>query len=177
MNNEINNELNEIEVNDAETSDIFEEEVNLTRSESREQAFMLLFSKSFDDEPLEETIDDNSEMFVGGVCAYAQAVVSGIEDKHEEIDEIIASHLKKGWTLSRISKPSLAILRLAIYEMKCQFREKGSYHFSDFPENSREYVPRIPFTNLLSSIVYFLASSTASLIETLCGTLSRYFIS
>jgi N utilization substance protein B len=87
MNNEINNELNEIEVNDAETSDIFEEEVNLTRSESREQAFMLLFSKSFDDEPLEETIDDNSEMFVGGVCAYAQAVVSGIEDKHEEIDE------------------------------------------------------------------------------------------
>ena len=47
----------------------------------------------------EETIDDNSEMFVGGVCAYAQAVVSGIEDKHEEIDEIIASHLKKGWTL------------------------------------------------------------------------------
>ncbi len=54
-----------------------------------------MFSKSFDDEPLEETIDDNSEMFVGGVCAYAQAVVSGIEDKHEEIDEIIASHLKK----------------------------------------------------------------------------------
>ena len=25
---------------------------------------MLLFSKSFDDEPLEETIDDNSEMFM-----------------------------------------------------------------------------------------------------------------
>ena len=109
----MNNVTNDIEVND-----IFEEEVNLTRSESREQAFMLLFSKSFDDEPLEETIDDNSEMFIGGVCAYAQAVVSGIEDKHEEIDEIIASHLKKGWTLSRISKPSLAILRLAIYEMK-----------------------------------------------------------
>lgn len=60
----MNNVTNDIEVND-----IFEEEVNLTRSESREQAFMLLFSKSFDDEPLEETIDDNSEMFVGGVCA------------------------------------------------------------------------------------------------------------
>ena len=114
MNNEINNELNGIEVNDAETSDIFEEEVNLTRSESREQAFMLLFSKSFDDEPLEETIDDNSEMFVGGVCAYAQAVVSGIEDKHEEIDEIIASHLKKGWTLSRISKPQSVSINEAV---------------------------------------------------------------
>ena len=69
MNNEMNNEINEIEVNDAETSDIFEEEVNLTRSESREQAFMLLFPNSFDDEPFEETINDTSEMCVGGVFA------------------------------------------------------------------------------------------------------------
>lgn len=139
MNNEINNELNEMEVNDAETSDIFEEEVNLTRSESREQAFMLLFSKSFDDEPLEETIDDNSEMFVGGVCAYAQAVVSGIEDKHEEIDEIIASHLKKGWTLSRISKPSLAILRLAIYEMKYLDNVPQSVSINEAVELAKKY--------------------------------------
>lgn len=139
MNNEINNELNEIEANDAETSDIFEEEVNLTRSESREQAFMLLFSKSFDDEPLEETIDDNSEMFVGGVCAYAQAVVSGIEDKHGEIDEIIASHLKKGWTLSRISKPSLAILRLAIYEMKYLDNVPQSVSINEAVELAKKY--------------------------------------
>ena len=131
MNNEINNELNGIEVNDAETSDIFEEEVNLTRSESREQAFMLLFSKSFDDEPLEETIDDNSEMFVGGV--------SGIEDKHEEIDEIIASHLKKGWTLSRISKPSLAILRLAIYEMKYLDNVPQSVSINEAVELAKKY--------------------------------------
>ena len=120
MNNEINNELNEIEVNDAETGDIFEEEVNLTRSESREQAFMLLFSKSFDDEPLEETIDDNSEMFVGGVCAYAQAVVSG-------------------WTLSRISKPSLAILRLAIYEMKYLDNVPQSVSINEAVELAKKY--------------------------------------
>ena len=70
------------------------EDVKLTRSEMREQAFMLLFSKSFDDEPLEATIDDNAEMFKGGVCAYAQAAVSGIEDKRDEIDGIISSKLK-----------------------------------------------------------------------------------
>ena len=61
---------------------------NLTRSEAREQAFMLLFSKSFDDEPLEATIEDNSEMFEGGVCAYAQAVVMGIEAKLNEAVEL-----------------------------------------------------------------------------------------
>lgn len=91
---------------------------NLTRSEAREQAFMLLFSKSFDDEPLEATIEDNSELFVGGVCGYAQAVVMGIEAKQDEIDAEISKFLKPGWTLSRISRPSLAILRLAFYEIK-----------------------------------------------------------
>ncbi len=92
-------------------------EVKLTRSEAREQAFMLLFSKSFDDEPLEETIEDNAEMFRGGVCGYAQAVVSGMEGKGEEVDAELSKYLKKGWTLKRISKPSLAILRLAAYEI------------------------------------------------------------
>ena len=91
---------------------------NLTRSEAREQAFMLLFSKSFDDEPLEATIEDNSEMFEGGVCAYAQAVVMGIEAKQDEIDAEIGKYLKRGWALARISRPSLAILRLAFYEIK-----------------------------------------------------------
>lgn len=95
-----------------------QEEVKLTRSEAREQAFMLLFSKSFDDEPLEATIEDNDEMFRGGVCGYARAVVAGIEAKQEEIDSDIAAFLKKGWSLSRISKTSLAILRLAFYEIK-----------------------------------------------------------
>lgn len=92
-------------------------EVKLSRSEAREQAFMLLFSKSFDDEPLEATIEDNAEMFEGGVCGYAQAVVTGIEARQDEIDEMLSKYLKKGWTLRRISKPSLAILRLAAYEI------------------------------------------------------------
>ena len=82
-------------------------EVKLSRSEAREQAFMLLFSKSFDDEPLEATIEDNAEMFRGGVCGYAQAVVTGIEARQEEIDSEISKYLKKGWTLRRLSRPSL----------------------------------------------------------------------
>lgn len=124
---------------DNEVKDIFEEEVTLSRSESREQAFMLLFSKSFDDEPLSEIIEDNSEMFVGGVCGYAQAVVSGIESKKDEIDEIISSHLKKGWTISRISKPSLAILRLAIYEMKYLDNVPQSVSINEAVELAKKY--------------------------------------
>lgn len=92
-------------------------ERTLTRSEAREQAFMLLFSRSFDNQPLDEAIEDADKLFEGGVCPYAYAVVSGIEAKQDEIDQNIARFLKKGWTLSRISKASLAILRLAFYEI------------------------------------------------------------
>ncbi len=114
-------------------------QIKLTRSEAREQAFMLLFSKSFDDEPLEETIDDNAEMYEGGVCGYAQAVVGGIELKKDEIDEEISKFLKKGWTLSRISKPSLAILRLAIYEIKYLDNVPDSVSVNEAVELAKKY--------------------------------------
>ena len=114
-------------------------EVKLSRSESREQAFMLLFSKSFDDEPLEDTIDDNAEMFEGGVCGYAQAVVGAIEEKKEELDADIAKFLKKGWSISRISRPSLAILRLALYEIKYIDSVPASVSINEAVELAKKY--------------------------------------
>ncbi len=121
------------------SNDTNDNQIKLTRSESREQAFMLLFSKSFDDEPLEATIEDNSEMFVGGVCGYAQAVVTGIEAKKDEIDGIIEKFLKKGWTVSRISKPSLAILRLALYEIKYLDSIPDSVSVNEAVELAKKY--------------------------------------
>ena len=114
-------------------------EVKLSRSESREQAFMLLFSKSFDDEPLEATIDDNAEMFEGGVCGYAQAVVGAIDEKKEELDADIAKFLKKGWSISRISRPSLAILRLALYEIKYIDSVPASVSINEAVELAKKY--------------------------------------
>ena len=43
--------------------------------------------------------------------------VKAIEDG-EEIEKIIERNLKSGWKISRISKASLTILKLAIFEMK-----------------------------------------------------------
>ena len=42
--------------------------------------------------------------------------MSGIAEKKDELDEKIKTYLK-GWTMDRISKTDLAILRLAVYEM------------------------------------------------------------
>ena len=43
-------------------------------------------------------------------------VLKGIKEHLEEIDEIILSKLKN-WSIDRIAKIDLAILRLAIYEI------------------------------------------------------------
>lgn len=115
------------------------EQIALSRSEMREQTFMLLFSKSFDDEPLENTIEDNDELFVGGVCGYAQAVVTAIEAKQDEIDADIAKFLKKGWSLSRISRASLAILRLSVYEIKYLDSVPDSVSVSEAVELAKKY--------------------------------------
>ena len=68
---------------------------------------MLLFSKSFTNTSVDNMVQDSSELFMGGVSALAQAEVEGIVSAKEELDEIISRYLKKGWTLSRISKPYL----------------------------------------------------------------------
>lgn len=111
----------------------------LTRSEAREQAFMLLFTKSFNDEPLEETIEDNTELYEGGICGYARAVVTAVESRQSEIDDIISKYLRKDWSISRISKTSLAILRLAVYEIKYVDSVPFSVSINEAVELSKKY--------------------------------------
>ena len=131
------------------------ENVQLTRSEAREQAFMLLFSKSFDEEPLENTIDDNGEIFRGGVCGYAQAVATGIEARRDEIDAEISKYLKKGWSLRRISRPSLAILRLAVYEILYLESVPDSVSVNEAVELAKKYtIDESGFVNgILGSLI------------------------
>lgn len=49
---------------------------------------------------------------------YVKEIARGIKENNEEITEIIEKNLKKGWTIDRISTVDLAILKLAIYEIK-----------------------------------------------------------
>ena len=48
---------------------------------------------------------------------YMNRMVEGVMINEEKLDASIAAHLR-GWTIERISKVDLAILRLAVFEMK-----------------------------------------------------------
>lgn len=88
----------------------------MTRSEAREQAFILLFEQAVQDKPLEEVLEDALEARDFQPNAYLLEVVGGTKEHTEKLDEIIAENLK-GWSLRRLSKTTLVILRLAVYEL------------------------------------------------------------
>lgn len=89
----------------------------MTRHESRQEAFCLLFEKTFTDMDLQEIIEGATETRDLKVNAFTMQLARGTTEHQEEIDALIESKLKN-WKLSRISKVSLSILRMAVYELK-----------------------------------------------------------
>ncbi|MCI8623470.1 MAG: transcription antitermination factor NusB [Provencibacterium sp.] len=92
------------------------EEGVMTRSQSRELAFVIIFQKSFHDEPVEEIIRCSAVGLEQEISPFARALAEGAEAHLEEIDERLSA-CSQNWKLSRISRVSLAALRIAAYEM------------------------------------------------------------
>ena len=78
----------------------------------------LVFEQLFGGEGEPETLVDLIDYAPGEKdAAYIAAVASGVREHAEEIDNEIALCLR-GWTLARLSRVDLAILRLSVYEMR-----------------------------------------------------------
>lgn len=92
----------------------------LKRREEREYAFTMLFEALFHKgEPtqsLYESILENTDNPAISKSAYIKKIFFGVSEKQEEIQKAIAANAK-GWKPERISKVSLAVLQLAVYEM------------------------------------------------------------
>lgn len=90
----------------------------MTRHESREQAFTLLFEISFHPQTeLEDIIALGLENDFLEDDGFSFLLARAAWDKLFEIDELIEKY-SVGWKKNRISKVSLAALRLAIGEMR-----------------------------------------------------------
>lgn len=112
----------------------------MSRRKGRILAFQVLFSweatkSSLDDllnfswlqKDSEFTANPETEAAVAEVKesskeeqTFASLIASGTVDHISEIDDMIKAHLTKDWSLERINKVTLAILRTSIYEMKFQ---------------------------------------------------------
>lgn len=115
----------------------------ISRRSAREQGFILLFEMSFSQEELsiDEIKENASECRDIKFSAYAQKIASGVQAHQEEIDALISAHLKKGWKLSRISRVSLCVLRLAVYEIKYEKEVPVSVSINEAVELVKKYSP------------------------------------
>ncbi len=87
------------------------------RRRSREQAFIILFEKSFNnDMSVQEIVEIAVESEVITADKFMDKILLAAEANIDAIDAEIEKNLK-GWSKSRISKVSLALLRMAIAEM------------------------------------------------------------
>ena len=95
----------------------------MNRSSMRELAFKMVYGlevqKEYDKEQLDLFIEDN-EIEDNQAIEYLNSIYNGIEENKDEIVEMISKNLKKEWTIDRISKINLAILKIAIFEIKYQ---------------------------------------------------------
>lgn len=118
----------------------------MSRKLAREMAFKIIFETSFQkDEKIDElknmliNINDGEENDLSEEDNnYIMQITNGIKEKESELDEHIKNHLK-GWTMERISKVDIAILRLAIYEVL--YRDDIPYKVSvnEAVELAKEY--------------------------------------
>lgn len=89
----------------------------MTRSEEREQAFILIFEKAFNmDVPEDDLIGFAVETELLEPTVFSTFLFKQVYEKLPEIDAVIEQYAI-GWKKERISKVALSVLRLAICEI------------------------------------------------------------
>ena len=90
----------------------------MQRSAMRELAFKLIYEIEMQNEDEEfEIFIENNEITEEKVIEYLKDIKTGIKEHSEEINDLITTNLKQNWSLKRISKINLSLIKLAIYEM------------------------------------------------------------
>ena len=88
----------------------------ISRRAERELAFIVIFEQTVTGEVIADIIENARDSRDVELSVFVNSLVCGVDNHKEEIDEVISSNAK-GWSLSRMSKVSLALLRIAVYEL------------------------------------------------------------
>ncbi len=88
----------------------------LTRRTARENAFLAAFASTFDNAMPEDVIALNNELGENRVDEFGRKLIDDYYEHSAEINDMIRDHLK-GWTIDRIPRVSLTVLRLSLSEI------------------------------------------------------------
>ena len=92
-------------------------ERKLTRHEMREAALLILFQRKLNPETLDELLEDCKDSYEMEYNSQSVKLANGVEEHEDELNAIIESY-SPSRKLDRISYINLAIMKIAVYEMK-----------------------------------------------------------
>lgn len=120
----------------------------MNRREAREQAFILLFEHSINRDSIDDIIDNAGLARDLIISEFAEKVALGAEAKEADLDAEIEAHIR-GWRMNRLSKVSLSLLRLAIYEMMFEDDIPVSVSINEAVDLAKKYggAEDAPFVN------------------------------
>ena len=97
------------------------------RSAARLAAVQALYQLDMEKPALTRLLDEfhqhrlgaeiEDDQYAAADTAFFDDVVKGVDARREEIDRLIAERLAEGWSLSRLDRTMLQILRAATYEL------------------------------------------------------------
>ena len=93
--------------------------MSLSRHQVREEAFQVLFALQTDSDADLATIYQSIPYHdQHQIPEYLKALVEGVNEHQGELDQEISSLLADEWTIDRLAKPDLVILRLGLFEIQ-----------------------------------------------------------
>jgi len=114
----------------------------VTRRETREHIFLMLFRKDFHEV---NELDEQIELYISELekptieeYSYLTSRFQAVVSKLEEIDAIL-SEASSGWKLNRMSKVDLTILRLAVYELRFDDDIPGKVAINEAVEIAKKF--------------------------------------
>jgi N utilization substance protein B len=117
--------------------------IYMTRSTIREHIFKILFRTEFYDnseefkQQVEYYLDELGDTKEENI-SYIREKTLDVADRLGEIDEIINAY-SEGWSTNRLGKAELAIMRLAVYEIKFDDEIPNSVAINEAVELSKKY--------------------------------------
>ena len=97
------------------------------RSAARLAAVQALYQRQMEKTPPPRLLDEfhqhrlgreiEGDEYADAEVAFFDDVVSGVDARREEIDDKLTARLAQGWTLARLDKTMLQILRCGTYEL------------------------------------------------------------
>ena len=102
-------------------------------------AFLLAFSQTFGDIPLQEALDNHHECDEEHpVDVFGQRLLRAYYEHSAEVDDLIRDHLRN-WTMERLPRVSLTVLRLALAEMLYGDERKPGVVINEAVELTKKY--------------------------------------